>query len=330
MSETEVRILDKGEWKIWDQLVELSPHGTIFHNSEWLSRCSESFNKDLKIYGCFENDELVCGCSLFVYRSKKIFKKASSTCPLTPYGGVVFKQFPTLKVRKQLQDQQKWINALSSFFDKEGFDSIEITNSPDFLDIRPFKWNDWSSDVYYAYYLDLNRDLYSSYSKDVRYNIKKAANLDLQIEILNDYNAFYDLYSMTYAKHDLKPPASKQFFIDMLDLLESNSCGEMRIVKTPSDEVAAADITIWDNKRAYGWAAASNTGLKSTGASSFLLYNTCNDLKARGFNEINIMSANVPHLAEFYSGLNPKLIPYFRVCRNGLLYKSYKILFDLL
>lgn len=324
MSKIEVRELDKGEYKIWDQLVELSPHGTIFHSSDWLTRCSESFNKGLKIYGCFENDELVCGCSLFVYKLKNIFKIASSTCSLAPYGGVIFKQFPSFKVRKQLQEQQKWINVLCNSLYKEGFDSIQITNSPDFLDIRPFKWNKWGCDIFYAYYLDLNKDLYTSFSKDVKFNIKKAINLDLQIKKTNKSDVFYELFTMTFAKHDLKPPVKKNFFVDMMDLLESKNCGEMRFVKTSSDEFASAEITIWDNKRAYSWAGASNSELKYTGATSFLVYDICKDFKDRGFKEINIMSANMPHLAKFSSSFNPKLVPYFQVYRNNPFYSFFK------
>ncbi|MEL4304422.1 GNAT family N-acetyltransferase [Methanococcoides sp. LMO-2] len=324
MCKIEVRELDKREYKIWDQLVELSPNATIFHSSDWLTRCSESFNKKLKIYGCFENDELVCGCSLFVHKLKNISKIASSTCPMTPYGGVIFKQFPSFKVRKQLQEQQKWVSVLCSSLYNEGFISIEITNSPDLLDIRPFKWNKWGCDVFYAYYLDLNKDLYASFSKDVRSNVKKAINLDLQITKINNIDAFYELYTMTFAKHNLKPPADKKFFVNMMDLFESKNCGEMRFMKTPSDEFASSEITIWDNKRAYSWAAASNEELNYTGSTSFLMYDTCQDFKDREFKEINIMSANSLHLAKFASGFNPKLVPYFRVYWNKPLYNLFK------
>ena len=305
--------------------METSPYGTIFHESDWLIMCSEHFNKDLKIYGCFEDGELVAGCSLFEYKFKNILKIASSTCPLTPYGGFVLKQFPISKVRKQFIEQQKWIEAVCSSLSKKGFDSIQITNSPDLLDIRPFKWNDWNYDVLYAYYLDLNKDIPASFSRDVRSNIKKAINLNLEIKKMNNSNTFYELYTMTFAKHNLKPPVNKKFIADMMDLLESKNCGEMRFVKTTSDELASAEITIWDNKRAYSWISASNSELKNTGANSFLIYGICQDFKARGFNEINIMSANIPHLAKFNSSFNPKLVPYFWVYRNNLLYNFFKL-----
>lgn len=140
----------------------------------------------------------------------------------------------------------------------------------------------------------------------------------------NNVDAFYKLYTMTFAKHNLKPPANKNFFKNMMDLLESKNCGEMRFIKTSSDEFASSEITIWDNKRAYSWAAASNEELNYTGSTSFLMYDTCQEFKDREFKEINIMSANSLHLAKFASGFNPKLVPYFRVCRNKPLYGLLK------
>ena len=75
------------------------------------------------------------------------------------------------------------------------------------------------------------------------------------------------------------------------------------------------------NKKAYRWSAASHTEFKDTGATSLLLYEIFQDLKNRGFKEINLMAANTPHLAKFISSFNPELVAYYSVDKKTFLTK---------
>ena len=330
MSEIEVRELKKEEYKIWDELVDLSPHGTIFHRSFWLTTCSELLNKKLKIYGCFENDQLVGGCSFYIYKLKRFLKIVSSTIEMTPYGGFVLAQSPSTKVREQELTYSNIIKSLCNAFDNERFDYIQITNSPDFVDMRPFTWNGWGGKIHYAYYFNLEVDIEKSLSKNVRRSIRKALKNSITIKKLNDPSIYYELFSMTFERQNLKPPVTKEFLEKMIDLLNSKNTGEMWIAEMPSGEAASAEIVIWDNKRAYRWSAASHTDFKNTGATSLLLYEIFRDLKNRGFKEINLMAADTPQLAKFISSFNPRLIPYYAVEKSSIKYKiaanTYRII----
>lgn len=100
MEEIEVRELVPSEYKEWDLLVEKASPGTLFHTSDWLGICRDVLSKDLRIYGCFRNGELVGGCPLFVKTFKGILKIGSSKCNMTEYSG------PPDKGRNQLQSEQ--------------------------------------------------------------------------------------------------------------------------------------------------------------------------------------------------------------------------------
>ena len=320
MSDIIVKELKKDEHKTWDELVKSSPHGTIFHNSSWLTIHSELLNKKLKIYGCFENEELVGGCSLYIYKSR-FFKMASSTIEMTPYGGLVLAQSPSTKVREQEQTYSNIIKSLCNLFDNEYVDHIQITNSPDFVDVRPFIWNGWNAGISYAYYLNLDTDIEKNISKNVRRSIRKAIKNNTMIKRLNEPSIFYNLFSMTFERQNLKPPVTENFFKKIINLLDAKQLGEMWIAETRSGEVASAEIIVWDNKRAYRWTAASHTAFKDTGATSLLLYEIFLDLKNRGFKEINLMAANTPHLTKFISSFNPELVPYYEIEKSSTKYK---------
>jgi len=324
MSDYEVRELKEGDYESWDELVDKSPHGTIFHKSFWLSTCSKLLNKKLKIYGCFKDDVLIGGCSLYTYKLN-FFKVASSIINTTPYGGIVLIQSPSTKIREQEQTYSNIIKSLCKAFIKEHFDYIQITNSPEFIDIRPFTWNGWDSNVHYTYYFNLRCDIEKSISRNVRRSIRKAIKNNITIKKLNEPSIFYELFLMTFERQNLKPKVTEKFFEKMIDMLVSKNVGEMWIAETPSGEIASSEIIIWDNKRAYRWSAASHTDFRNTGATSLLLYEVFRNLKNRGFKEINLMAGNIPHLARFISSFNPKLVPYYTIVRASLRYKSINV-----
>ena len=82
-------------------------------------------------------------------------------------------------------------------------------------------------------------------------------------------------------------------------------------------EAAAAEVITWDNHMAHRWSAASNFDYKDTGATSLLLFEIFLDLQEKGFDRINLMAGNTPHLSMFISSFNPELVPYYSVEKNG-------------
>lgn len=324
MESIDVREIEKEDYGLWDELVGKSSQGTIFHTSDWSSICADSLNKKLKIYGCFRNDCLVAGCSFYVHK-KGFFKISSSAITMTPFGGIILGEPLANNVRKQEEDLNDIVEALCTALKNERFDYIRLVNSPDFIDVRPFIWNGWKSVVYYTYYLDLH-NFEENISKDARWTIKKAIKEGITTEKSEDITLFYKLFTETYMRQGLRPPISEDLFTNIFNLLQSKRLGEMWIAKTGSGEVAAVEIIVFDDKRAYRWSAASHTELRKTGATSMLLYEIFQDLKKKGFKEINLMAANTPHLAKFISQFNPRLIPYYSVEKKSTLLRIVECL----
>jgi len=319
MASIEIKEIKKEDYGLWDELVGKSPQGTIFHGSDWLDTCAKSLGKELRIFGCFKNGHLLAGCSFYVYK-KGFFKIASSAISGTAFGGVILEKARSDDIRRREESLNDAIESLCIALENEHFDYIQLVNSPDFIDIRPFMWNGWQSVVYYAYYLDL-ADFGKNVSKDARWTVNKAKKGGVATEKSEDIALFYELYKETYMRQSLKPPASEDFFRNIYNLLRNQNKGEMWIAKTKSGEVAAAEIIIYDNKRAYRWSAASHSELRKTGAPSLLLYEIFQDLEKKGFKEINLMAANTPHLAKFMAQFNPRLVPYYAVVKKSTLTK---------
>ena len=153
MRKFDVAELTPGDLAQWDALVDHSVHGTIFHKSGWLDACARSLGKKVKIFGCFQNGQLVGGCSLFLEKKWGLFTSAIPRVYTAPYGGFVLSSPPSTSVHKKESFSRDIIESLLQAIEKEHFIYISIQNSPEFLDIRPFTWNGWKSSVSYAYYI---------------------------------------------------------------------------------------------------------------------------------------------------------------------------------
>jgi len=307
------RELSMDDLSQWDDLVVQSPHGTIFHKTAWLNACAEYYGKKLKIFGCFRDDLLVGGCSLLIGKKWGVVSFAESNSGFTPYGGFVLSSFPTTSVHKQETFSRQIIESLINCIKKEHYISIVVHNSPEFHDIRPFIVRGWRSQVHYSYYFDLGGDLQSHIDTKLKKTMRRAEKEQFIVEPFSDISKFYSMLCETYARKNLKPAASKRFITDVYSFIRNQNCGEMVVAKTRDDEIACAEIVIWDNRKAYRWAAASDGRFLDSGAPSLLLFSILKRLQQRSIPAINLLGGNTAQLSRFIARFNPTLVPYYQV-----------------
>jgi hypothetical protein len=313
MAEIEVREIRSDEYRVWDELVTNSPQGTVFHLSDWAITCASLSHKRPLLLGYYEDGYLTGGCLLYATAKSSFISFADSRALMTPYGGYLLPESASTKVRERESQNRSIVLAISDEISKQGFASVSIVSAPAFQDIRPLIWDGWTSSTYYTYVLPLVEDISSHISKKTRNTIRKGLKNDVQVSKCYDPEIYWDLTISTYEKQDREPPFTKMFLMGMFDMIMGNNLGEMWIAKMPTGEAAAAEFVTWDNHMAHRWSAASNFAHRDTGATSLLLFEIFLDLQERGFDSINLMAGNTPHLSMFVSSFNPELIPYYGV-----------------
>jgi len=313
METIEVRSLKPEEFKLWDTLAEVSPYGTVFHKTSWIHSASCESGVNTNIFGAFSHDHLVGGCAVHYRKIGQFFTYATTSIPLTPYGGVLIQPQESSKIRDREMTEGRIINALLSAIWRKKPISISLTMSPNVIDIRPYTWQGWDPFVKYCYLYPLSSNISDRISKKVRWSINKAKKAGIKVKRKWDKDLYWDLTVATYRKQGTDSPISKRMLFSLMDIINDNRWGEMWIAETPSGEVAAAEITTWDHQMAYRWSAASDERFKETGATSYLLMDIMTHLEEKNFTQFNMMAANMPNLAKFVSGFNPVLIPYYSV-----------------
>lgn len=329
MEGIEVRELAPSEYKEWDLLVEKAQPGTLFHTSEWLGICRDVLSKDLKIYGCFRKGELVGGCPLFVKNIKGVLKVATSTCDMTSYSGPLIKESASSRASKRIQETHEILNPLREFLCKQGFDSIHLTFSPGFKDVRPFTWYGWDSTVHYTHYLNLKDSVDNNLSRKIRRELRTANEAGLKTRAWNDPETYYHLLSMVYEKQNLAPPLPREFFERVFKLIQEKDIGYMFVTETPEGEAVAAHLNLYGKKCTITWTSALNPDFGRLGPNALLYYNEFLDLKSRNFEYMNVMAANIPRFADFIMGFSPELIPYYSVTLESKKYSIAKTLYKI-
>ena len=308
----ESRELMLDDFAEWDKLVMESPQGTIFNTTDWLRLCAESWRGQTRFWGCFQNDELVGGCALRVLNFG-FLKRAANSSMMAPCAGLILKpSWDGAKLKRIEVFYKDVINSLCSLL--ENLSYVRLTNSPSFLDIRPFTQRGWAPKVGYTYILSLAEATLNHFTKDMRYEIRKAEKQDIRVERSNDASRYFELYRSMLLRKKASPPSAKLglFFQKVVELLNKKGLGELWFAKTPSGEIAAGEITVFDNKRAYRWSAASNGDHLNTGVASFLLYQIIEHLRER-FRELDMGGADFFELHHHSAEFNPTLVPCYTV-----------------
>jgi len=316
----EARILEPHEYSLWDDFAVQSPQGTIFHNSDYLQVVADSSSSKLRVYGCFKDDELVGGCSLFVKDRGRIVSHATSTGSLTPYGGFLLPDLDNANVRKSGLVQDGVISALCDSIQKDRYSAVTITNSPDLRDVRSCLWRGWEGRVAYTYYVDLDNFNLGNFSRDIKKNVKKAIKSGFYVENLRDAELHYDLTERVFQRQNLSAPFKKEFLIKLMGVIEKKVCGNMWVARDKSGETAASHIRIWDDKRVYALTAASDPVFRDSGANQFLFVSVLEKMQKAGFHQINMMHGNTQRLSYYAAGYNPTLVPYYSVTKRGFAY----------
>jgi hypothetical protein len=178
----------------WDQFIDNSPHGLLFHKWNFLKTIELHSGYELLPYGINKGESLICVIPLF-YKKIMGLKLLFSPPPQTgvPYlGFAMFGEYDRLKQNKK----ESFLNIVADEIDLE-ISRIDphythISLVPNFLDIRAFAWNKYNVKAGYTYLLDLSESLdtvWSGFQSELRREIRQARKLNFQVTCLLVFRA---------------------------------------------------------------------------------------------------------------------------------------------
>ena len=293
---------------MWDSFVAGSAHGTVFSTKAWLDAGASAQGGQPFILGAWDGDELIAGLG-YTEVSRGPLKKAN-TPVLTPYSGLVYNigfdnpQQDTESL--QLLCAEKLIGHL-----QRKYNHVLLSHSPDFSDIRPFSWSNWTERVRYTYLLDISYPelLWKNTRERARRKIKKAReNLKIGGPVSSEVVA--DMHERFYRDRHRTPPVSRAIVISMMDALNGSGLLDINTVYDESGRVIALQVAVLGLKTVYTLLYGTLPDSDYSGADSLLIWNAVTKYSAT-HTRLDLVGANIPSIAFFKKGFGGTLTPHY-------------------
>jgi len=329
-----VQELSENNPKIWDDLVQNSDQGTVFHQFEWLKIMEKYTNTKLILLTATHTDEIFAGIPLFLQKgfAGLVDRILSPPYPtMVQYLGPVFIGYDCWKESKRefrlRRFQEKLDEYLSLTINPH---SISIITPPNMLDIRSFMHAGYYAMPRFTYVADVSNleNVWKGFEKDLRQDIARAEKRGLKVEEANlsGFNLVTNLLSNRLREKGEKLDVSSEYLLNVYNKFYPQNLRAL-VCKHEQEEVGGIVFVLYKNKVSM-WLAAATKSLKGVSPSDLLYWETIKWANKNGFRYCEIISAESQN--EYKSKYNFDLIPYYFVKKMrgvyGLLANTYNII----
>jgi hypothetical protein len=195
--------------------------------------------------------------------------------------------------------------------------------SPEMLNALPFYWAGYRLELRYTYRLhDLRSPeaLWDGLRGNIRREIRKARR---QLEVRDDLglDQFYAVWTKTFARQGLHPSIS----MSMLERLDA-ACADrdaraMLFAQDAARRVHAVIYVVWDRHAAYHLLGGADPELRTSGASSLLMWEAI--LRAGAATDVfDFEGSMLEPVERFFRAFGSRQTPYLRVSRHTRLART--------
>jgi lipid II:glycine glycyltransferase (peptidoglycan interpeptide bridge formation enzyme) len=188
--------------------------------------------------------------------------------------------------------------------------------SPSMLNALPFHWAGYRLEVRYTYRLQGLRsvdDLWEGMRNNIRREVRKARK---RVEIVEGLgvDCFHDVFSKTYERQGIPTPHTLTELERLHAACTRRGAGAMLFARDESGEVHAVTWVVWDRNAAYYLLGGAEPRLRTSGASSLLLWEAIK--RAREFTDVfDFHGSMVQAVERFVRGFGGHQTPYLSVSR---------------
>jgi hypothetical protein len=190
--------------------------------------------------------------------------------------------------------------------------------SPTMLNALPFYWAGYRLEVRYTYRLQgLRRPeaLWDGLRGNIRREVRKARK---QLEIRDDLglDRFHAVWSKTFARQGLEPSVS----IAQLERLDAACAGRkartMLFASDAANRVHAVIYVVWDRHAAFHLLGGADPELRTSGASSMLMWEAI--MRAGAVTDVfDFEGSMLKPVERFFRAFGSRQTPYLRVSRTS-------------
>lgn len=296
----------------------------VFHTPEALSVLDSHADGDLRLFAGYKGQHPVGLLPVFVgdgLLSTLVFSPPPGM-NVPRLGPVLMPNSP--KRRKQEKVNQRFTDAV--------LDAIEGTTplalfrtvcNSSYADPRPFRWQNYDLDTKFTYVLDLAEetpaDVFSSFSKSVRRDIRGAEELDVSIQ-RDGPDAAMEIYEQArdrYREQGRGFSLPKEYVAELVSELRIVDRARVYTARDGDGEFLTGITVLYSNDAGYYWLGGTRTVRDGVSLDSLLHWRIIEDIIADpprpSVTRYDLMGANTQRLCQYKSEFAADLVPYYGI-----------------
>ena len=305
-------VLAAGEYAEWDDLVDRSPHGTVFHYSWWLRTNASEF----EILGV-RNEQGLLIAGLPIPYQRRIGLKLLHSPLLTPFLGPIF----DLSGEEGICDRLHFMRSNGELLANHvySFDSFRYIAGASAPDLQGFLWAGFHVELAYTFRIPstLSPDqITAGMTRTHLQKLKKAMRLNLTMVRNEGIEDLISLNRTTFEKQQMKPAYSPEFVRRLWNSAYAQDRADLYVARTSDDKPAAALLTVHDKRTTYQIVSGVNLELRDVPGSYLVLWHALQDAILAG-RDFDFEGSSLRGVEPFYRRWGASAVPIWRITKSG-------------
>ncbi|MFC7212828.1 GNAT family N-acetyltransferase [Saliphagus sp. GCM10025334] len=316
-----ISVLNPADRESWNEYVERSPQGSVFHRYDALR--TQAAYSDARLYPLvgYKGEEPIGIFPIFESHTGPVTFAFSPPHGLhVPALGPALLNMNQLKQRKREKRHSRFIDGCFEWIDRELEPTYtSIRTSWRYDDMRPFKWNGFDVHPSYTYVVDLETDeetLIRRFSRTTRRTIRNHLDDEYTVTVGGVDAARWIMEQVVsrFEEQGKTATMSPSFVVELYERLPEGVVNPY-VLSVDGDPVTGT-ILLVDGETAHRWQGGTKPGT-SLPANELLEWRMLTDAMERGVSEYEIVDANIPRINEWKSKYNPNVRTYYTMQRTG-------------
>ena len=298
--------------KRWDQFVETSPQGLLFHRWDFLKTVERHSNYRFLPYCVYSGEQLRCIFPFFIARDYGLTYLCSP--PPLELGTQIWYLGPAfdpsvqaLKASAREKIFEQVTGEVCRKIDTIAPNFVFIMTVPNFIDVRSFIWKNYRDHLYLTYAIDLEKSLdeiWAAFSKSCRQKIKHVSAHSPEIQQTNDVGPMLELWRKRFPELGVKVPLLSDSYLKELVAAFPEDITVYTL--TLDGRLATATVCCVMHQERYCSWIGGVSARRDLGVNEYLDWQVIQRAKSEGFKKLDLGATDAPlALSQYKAKFDP-------------------------
>jgi hypothetical protein len=306
----------------WDQFIESSPQGSLFHKWDFLKTVERHSGHRFLPYCVYAGEQLRCIFPFFIGKDHGL-TVMNSPPPNTqiPYLGPAFD--PSVQARRATAKEKIFDQVTGEVcgeIDKIAPNYVSFTTVPNFLDVRSFIWKNYREHFRMTYAIDLERsleDIWASFTRSCRRQVGQLSAQSPEIQQTDDVSALLGIWRQRFSQLGVQVPLLSDGYLKDLVATFPHDVTVYNLVI--DGRLATATACCVMQKERYGYWIGNVNVRKDLSVTDYLIWEVARRAKSEGFKKLDLGEGD---FSVYKAKFDPLLEPFWSLRKADVLYET--------